>query len=351
MLKARWFKHTLHFKYPARTSRGVLQEKASWFIVVKDLTKPDRRGIGECGLLKGLSFDDRLGYEKKLDEVCENIHEPGIFEELYVWPSIKFGLEMALRDLHTQDPMILFTSPFTRSEKAMDINGLIWMGQKDFMFRQIEQKLVQGFDCIKMKIGAIDWEAELELLKHVRKKHPADRVELRVDANGAFSRSEAPKKLEELARLDIHSIEQPIKAGKWEAMADLCENSPVPIALDEELIGVFGCEKKNELIETIRPQYIILKPSLVGGFAESEEWIDIAEKFDTGWWVTSALESNVGLNAIVQWTFTLGNSMPQGLGTGQLYTNNIASPLEIAEGRIRYNPEKSWDLSLFQNEK
>lgn len=351
MLKARWFKYTLQFKHPSGTSRGVLQEKASWFIIVEDLTKPDRRGIGECGLLKGLSFDDRPGYEKKLDEVCENIHEPGIFEELSEWPSIKFGLEMALRDLQTQNPMILFPSPFTKGEKTMKINGLIWMGQKDFMFRQMEQKLRQGYRCIKMKIGAIDWDAELELLKYIREKFPAGEVELRVDANGAFSRSEAPKKLEELARLDIHSIEQPIKAGQWKEMSDLCRNSPLPVALDEELIGVTDCRMKNELLETILPQYIILKPSLVGGFAESEEWIDIAEKYDAGWWVTSALESNVGLNAIAQWTFTFGNSMPQGLGTGQLYTNNIASPLEIINGQIHYNNRKQWDLNFFEDEK
>lgn len=350
MLKARWFKHTLHFKKPAGTSRGVLHQKDSWFIILEDLTQPGKKGVGECGLLKGLSIDDRPGYEEKLNKLCENINEPGISEDLNESPSIQFGLEMALKDLHTQTPMILFPSLFTKGEKAMDINGLIWMGQKDFMFNQIEQKLQQGFDCIKMKIGAIDWDEELSLLKYIREKFSSDRLALRVDANGAFTVSEAPKMLEELALLDIHSIEQPIKAGQWEAMAHLCRQSPVPIALDEELIGIVGCEKKNELMEIIRPQYIILKPSLLGGFKASEEWIDIAEKFDIGWWVTSALESNIGLNAIAQWTFTLGNSMPQGLGTGQLYTNNIASPLEIAEGRIRYNPEKMWDLSFFQDE-
>ena len=198
-----------------------------------------------------------------------------------------------------------------------------------------------------MKIGAIDWKAELDLLKHIRKHFSSEQVELRVDANGAFTAEDAPKRLQELAELKIHSIEQPIKAGQWDAMAEICRNSPVPVALDEELIGITECKVKNELMETVQPQHIVLKPSLVGGFKASEEWIDIAEKFDTGWWVTSALESNIGLNAIAQWIFTLGNTMPQGLGTGQLYTNNIASPLEIAEGRIRYNPEKSWDLSLF----
>lgn len=351
MLKARWFKHTFHFKNPAGTSRGVLHEKDSWFLILEDLTKPGSRGIGECGLLKGLSYDDRPGYEEKLNELRRNINEPGFSETLSDWPSIKFGLEMAMRDLHTQEPMILYPSPFTRGEKAMDINGLIWMGEKDFMYRQIEQKLQQGFDCIKMKIGAIDWDEELALLKYIRKEFPSDRIELRVDANGAFPAADAQKKLEELARIDIHSIEQPIKAGQWEVMAELCKNSPLPVALDEELIGITGCDKKNELIDTIRPHYIILKPSLLGGFAESEEWIDVAENFDTGWWVTSALESNVGLNAIAQWTFTLGNSIPQGLGTGQLYTNNISSPLEIVDGQIRYSPGKEWDLSLFENEK
>ena len=351
MLLARWFKHILYFKNPAGTSRGVFKDKDSWFLVLDDLTKPGNRGIGECGPLKGLSYDDRPGYEKKLDELCENINEPGLSETLSDWPSIKFGLEMALRDLTTQEPMILYPSPFTRGEKAMNINGLIWMGEKDFMLQQIDQKLQQGFNCIKMKIGAIDWEEELALLKYIRKKFPAPQIELRVDANGAFSVSDAPLKLEELARWDIHSIEQPIKAGQWKEMAELCRNSPLPIALDEELIGVTECREKNELMETIRPQYIILKPSLAGGFADSEEWIDIAEKYDTGWWVTSALESNIGLNAIAQWTFTFGNSMPQGLGTGQLYTNNISSPLEIVNGQVRYNPRKSWDFSIFEYEK
>ncbi|MCF8334640.1 MAG: o-succinylbenzoate synthase [Bacteroidales bacterium] len=351
MLKARWFKHTLHFKNSVGTSRGVLHEKDSWFLILEDLTKPGKRGIGECGLLKGLSYDDRTGYEQKLNELCENINEPGLSDTLSDWPSIKFGLEMALRDLRTKEPMILFPSPFTRGEKTMKINGLIWMGEKDFMFRQVEQKLQHGFDCIKMKIGAIDWEEELGLLKYIRKSFPPELVELRVDANGAFTARDAPGKLEELAKLKIHSIEQPIQAGQWEVMAGLCRNSPLPIALDEELIGAIECRVKQELMDTIRPQYIILKPSLVGGFAESEEWIDIAEKLDADWWMTSALESNIGLNAIAQWTFTLGSALPQGLGTGQLYTNNIASPLEIANGQIHYNPGKKWDLSLFENDK
>lgn len=350
MLKARWFKYTLHFKIPAGTSRGVLQQKNSWFIILEDLTTQGKKGIGECGLLKGLSSDDKPGYEEKLDELCKNINEPGASDGVSDWPSIEFGLEMALKDLRTENPMILFPSPFTKGEKAMDINGLIWMGEKDFMFRQVEQKLKQGFYCIKMKIGAIDWEEELHLLKYIRERFPEEQVELRVDANGAFTAENAPGKLEELAELKIHSIEQPIKSGQWKEMAELCRNTPLPIALDEELIGVTGCQAKNELMETIRPQYIILKPSLVGGFAESEEWIDIAEKFDIGWWVTSALESNVGLNAIAQWTFTLGNTMPQGLGTGKLYTNNISAPLEISNGQLHYNPEKEWDLSIFEDE-
>lgn len=350
MLKARWFKHTLHFKNPAGTSRGVLHEKESWFLILENLIASGETGIGECGLLKGLSSDDRPGYERKLDELCRNINEPDISDGLSDWPSIEFGLEMALRDLHTRTPMILFPSPFTKGEKAMNINGLIWMGEKGSMFRQIEQKLKQGFDCIKMKIGAIDWKEELNLLKYIRKNFPEEQVELRVDANGAFTAKDAPGKLEELAKLNIHSIEQPIKAGQWDDMAKLCQNSPVPVALDEELIGITECKSKNELIETVQPHYIILKPSLLGGFKESEEWIDIAEKFDIGWWVTSALESNVGLNAIAQWTYTLGNTMPQGLGTGKLYTNNISSPLEIRNGQLHYNPEKEWDLSFFKDE-
>ncbi|HKK10771.1 MAG TPA: o-succinylbenzoate synthase [Bacteroidales bacterium] len=345
MLKARYFKHTLKFKRPAGTSRGALLEKDTWFVIVEDTENPGRRGIGECSPLKGLSFDDHPDYEKRLAEVCENFHEtkPGHLKD---WPSIRFGVEMALKDLSVKGENIFFPSPFTRGEKSMKINGLIWMGDKLFMRQQIDKKLEDGFDCLKMKIGAINWPSELELLKNIRSQYSPETLELRVDANGAFSVKEAPEKLEALSKLKIHSIEQPIRQGQVKDMAALCSNTPVPIALDEELIGIHNCEEKTHLIDEISPQFIILKPSLVGGFESSEEWVDIAERFNAGWWVTSALESNIGLNAIAQWTYTLGNSMPQGLGTGQLYTNNISSPLDIASGQIWYRPEKKWEIDF-----
>lgn len=345
MLKAHYKKHTLKFKRPAGTSRGTMLEKESWFIFLEDTEQPGKKAIGECSPLKGLSYDDVPEYELKLASVCENIHDIKP-DDLKPFPSIRFGIEMAMRDLKVDGAQLLFPSPFTRGEKSMKINGLIWMGDKSYMREQIDKKLEQGFDCLKLKIGAINWASELELLKHIRAAYSKDTLEVRVDANGAFDINQAPKKLSELAGLGIHSIEQPIRQGQKENMARLCRNTPIPIALDEELIGVHECADKTNLIEAIKPQYIILKPSLTGGFESSQEWIDIAERFEAGWWVTSALESNIGLNAIAQWTFTFGSRMPQGLGTGQLYTNNFPSPLEIKNGHIWHSPEKTWEIHL-----
>ncbi|MCF8303079.1 MAG: o-succinylbenzoate synthase [Bacteroidales bacterium] len=345
MLKARWQKHTLKFSFPAGTSRGKLHEKDSYFIIITD-DETGKHGIGECGLLKGLSFDNRHGYEDKLTEICTHIDRPDMLSSLDQWPSIQFGVEMALKSLQHNDPMVLFPSDFTDGKLGVLINGLIWMGEPAYMRSQIEKKLEEGFDCIKMKIGAIGWQAELELLEEIRSYFPADVIELRVDANGAFTKQEALQKLEQLAKLDIHSIEQPIKAGHWNDMAEICRQTPLPVALDEELIGVIDPDHKNTLIKTVKPQYIILKPSLVGGFEKSAEWISIAEENGAGWWITSALESNVGLNAIAQWTYTLSNPLPQGLGTGQLFTNNIPSPLQIKKGKLFYDVQSNWDLSL-----
>jgi len=213
--------------------------------------------------------------------------------------------------------------------------------------QQIEDKLEQGFDCVKMKIGAIDFETEIELLKGIRKRFSKETIELRVDANGAFQAGEeALQKLNTLALLDLHSIEQPIRQGQLEEMQKLCYKTPLPIALDEELIGVFEKPMKEEIINFIRPQYIILKPSLVGGFRGSQEWINAAERNDIPWWITSALESNIGLNAIAQWTFSLNSSMHQGLGTGSLYTNNFPAPLFVEKGALHYDAEGDWDLGL-----
>jgi mandelate racemase/muconate lactonizing protein len=264
--------------------------------------------------------------------------EKALLEELKTFPSIQFGVEQAFRSVVAPHWYELFPSNFTKGKDAIPINGLIWMGSPDFMKAQIKEKLAQGFRCIKMKIGAIDFEEEYRILKALRNEFSANDIEIRVDANGAFQATEALRYLEHLATLQLHSIEQPIRAGQWEAMAELCEQTPLPIALDEELIGIFTREEKQRLLREIQPQYIILKPSLIGGYSGSEEWITLAETLDIGWWVTSALESNIGLNAIAQWTYTLRNPMPQGLGTGMLYTNNIPFPLYVENGHIGFNP-------------
>ena len=262
------------------------------------------------------------------------------------FPSIQFGLEIALKSLESEDPFILFPSKFTNREDSISINGLVWMGSKEFMKQQVKEKLNGGFTCIKMKIGAIDFDSEIELLKSIRKEFSFKEVELRVDAKGAFLPGEALGKLKILSDLDLHSIEQPIKKGQFQEMADLCERSPLPIALDEELIGVFSVTDKRKLIQTINPQYIILKPSLAGGIEGSDEWIDIVEKQNIGWWITSALESNVGLNAIAQYTYLKNNPMPQGLGTGSLFTNNFDCPLQVKNSTLRYNKNRKWKFSL-----
>ena len=351
-LQASFVKHALNFKRPSGTSRGILNRKNTWFLIVQDENNPRIQGIGECGPLKGLSVDDREDFEVKLQEVCEPIddHERWLKTGLEAFPSIKFGLETALLDLSNNGERILFPSEFTQGTKSIKINGLIWMGDFDFMKAQIDQKLEEGYDCIKLKIGAINFDQELELIKHIRNKYPPDRLEIRVDANGAFSPEEAPAKLEKLSRYKIHSIEQPIRAGQWDKMAELTHSSPIPIALDEELIGHHTFDERQELIRVIQPQYIILKPTLLGGFQESKAWIDLAEENNIGWWTTSALESNIGLNAIAQWTYMLKNPMPQGLGTGQLFTNNITSPLQLKGDQLYYQLQQEWDLKLlFQN--
>ena len=343
-MKATYKKYTLNFKRPSGTSRGVLTTKETWFLILEE---ENNFGIGECGILRTLSIDDRPDYEEKLKWTCQNIHLPKdeLLAELVEFPSIQFGVEMALLSLQSQDPFQLFPSAFTNGEKGIPINGLIWMGEEAFMHEQIQQKLEQGFSCIKLKIGAIDFDKEIALLQSIRKKYSASEIELRVDANGAFKPHEALQKLQRLSELDLHSIEQPIKQGQFSEMAKLCAKTPLPIALDEELIGVFSVTKKEELLQTIQPQYIILKPSLIGGFKGTQEWIDLAEKQNIGWWITSALESNIGLNAISQFTFMQNSNMPQGLGTGSLYTNNIKSPLMVKGEYITYAPKKTWDVN------
>ena len=345
MIAAKTHKYILNFKNPSGTSRGVLRTKETWFIVLK---KGGKVGIGETGLFRGLSIDDVPNYEEKLQWVCKNINLELDFllKELCEFPSIQFGLEQAFLSLESQSKFDLFPSDFTLGKESIPINGLVWMGDISFMKQQIKEKLQTGFTCIKMKIGAINFETELALLKSIRKEFSASEIELRVDANGAFKPKEALEKLKHLSELEIHSIEQPIKQGQFQEMADLCEKTPIPIALDEELIGVFSSEEKRKLIETIHPQYIILKPSLIGGFARSKEWINLAAQNNAGWWITSALESNIGLNAIAQFTYTLQNEMPQGLGTGGLFTNNFESPLEVNNGNLEYLANKKWNVGF-----
>ncbi|MGB5983260.1 MAG: o-succinylbenzoate synthase [Nonlabens sp.] len=355
-MKARYISHTLHFKSPAGTSRGVLKTKETFFIIIEHEGK---QGIGEVNLFRGLSSDDRAGFEEKLKWTCENIgSKPSeMMKELNEWPSILFGYEMALKSYQSTDPFTLFPSLFTEGKDAIPINGLVWMGDHDFMLKQLEEKLDQGFNCVKLKIGAINFDKELELLEFVRSRFTSTQLSagresemtIRVDANGAFSPEEALQKLCQIAAFDVHSIEQPIKQGQWSQMADLCAKTPLDIALDEELIGIYDRDEKISCLETIKPQFIIIKPALVGGFASTREWIDLAEARNIGWWVTSALESNVGLNAIAQFTYTLGSKLPQGLGTGGLYTNNIEAPLEIKKGTLACNMSKSWNTNIFKS--
>ncbi|MEO7977294.1 o-succinylbenzoate synthase [Flavobacterium sp.] len=347
-MKATYHKYMLHFKRPSGTSRGIMTKKETWFIV---LEKDGKKGIGECGILRGLSADDRDDYEEKLNWTCENIHfgEEVLWQELIEFPSIQFGIEMAFLSLKSENPYLLFPSDFTNNSKSIVINGLVWMGEEAFMKEQIEEKLTQGFSCIKLKIGAIDFQKELELLRFIRTHFNAEQIEIRVDANGAFALNETLDKLNQLSGFELHSIEQPIQKNNTDRMAELCETTPFPIALDEELIGVFNGEEKEALLKKIKPQYIILKPSFVGGFRGTKEWITLADKYNIGWWITSALESNIGLNAIAQWTFLQNSNMPQGLGTGALYTNNFDCPLEVSNGQLWYNTSKDWDSSFLIN--
>ncbi len=345
MINATYHKYILDFKRPSGTSRGVMTTKETWFILLEN---EDKNGVGECGILRGLSIDDRSDYEAKLKWTCNNIQHglDKLLLELVEFPSIQFGLETAFKSLNSANQFQLFPSQFSKGEDSIPINGLVWMGDDHFMRTQIKEKIETGFNCIKLKIGAIDFQTELDILKSIRKEFSVSDIELRVDANGAFSPNDALEKLNRLSEYHLHSIEQPIKPKQFEVMAQLCEATPLPIALDEELIGVFSEDHKQELLKTIKPQYIILKPSLVGGFKGSQQWIDIAEDLNINWWITSALESNVGLNGIAQWTYTLKNSMPQGLGTGSLFTNNFPSPLHVKNGTLHYDLKQHWNFNL-----
>lgn len=356
MLHASFEPYTLDFKFEAGTSRGVLTKKETYFLKIHDTEDTNCFGFGEVNILKGLSIDDRPDLEQQLKTICNEFNQLDL--EVFPWnlnliinqcvdnafPSIRFAFETALYDLMNGGKRILFYSDFVQKQAPILINGLVWMDKAEKMLAQIDEKIASGYTTIKLKIGAIDFDQELALLAHIRNRFSAEQITIRIDANGAFSIDEALEKLQKLAQFNIHSIEQPIKQGQIAKMAELCQKTALPIALDEELIGVSDYFKKFQLLKDIRPQFIILKPALLGGFQHCREWIEIANRLEIGWWITSALESNIGLNAIVQFTATLNNSLPQGLGTGQLYKNNIESPLLIQNGTLIYKKNNVWAM-------
>lgn len=334
MIRAWVEKHELVFKTPARTSRNTLNVKKLWLLKLQD-TK-GVVGVGEISPFPGLSVDDRPDFEDRLEGTLKEINNGTAIEELELsdWPSIAFGMESALLDLANGGKRVFFPGPFAEGKAGIPINGLIWMASREEMLKQVEDKIAAGFRCIKMKIGFLDFDEECRMLEAIRRKYSAFQIELRVDANGAFPASDAMTLLKELARFQLHSIEQPIAPRQWDSMAKLCRESPLAIALDEELLGVDPFKGGSTLLKELKPSYLILKPGLLGGFKRSSEWIRLAEKANTPWWITSALESNIGLEAIAQYTATFDNPLPQGLGTGMLYENNFASGLVIRNGEL-----------------
>ncbi len=341
-MKAHFKKYNLQFKRPAKTSRGEIQVRTVWFLFLEE---NGNTGIGECAPLPDLSSETPEEVETLLNKICANLvyfmENPIETENV---SSVRFALETALLDLQNGGHQILFPSVFTEGKQGIPINGLIWMGETDFILKQIREKIEAGFRCIKLKIGSLDFDKELEILKSIREKYDSSQITLRVDANGAFHADEALEKHRELEQFELHSIEQPIAARQWKKMASVCKNSQVPVALDEELIGIQTKNEKEKLLDAIQPQFLILKPSLHGGFSGCREWIEEAEKRSISWWVTSYLESNIGLNAIAQWTFHKNAIGYQGLGTGSLFTNNIPSPLEIRGENLWFNSEKHFEI-------
>lgn len=357
-LKAKWFKHLLKFRFEAGTSRGVYTEKETFFLKISDTENPTIFGLGEIAPLQGLSIDYVPDFQLVLNNICDTFNSLDL--EVFPWnlniilsqlideafPSIKFGFETALLDIMNGGKRLIFDNDFVDGRRVITINGLIWMGNKEFMVHQVEEKLQAGFNTLKLKIGAINFHDELSILASIRERFSSEEISLRVDANGAFTAEEAEEKLRQLSQYQIHSIEQPIKAHQIEAMATLNEKNLIPIALDEELIGVSDYVQKMQLLKKIKPRYIILKPTLLGGLQHCREWIEIATRLQIGWWLTSALESNIGLNAIAQFAAEYKNALPQGLGTGALYHNNIESPLTVENGSLKYDQTRFWDLSL-----
>ena len=358
-LKASFHKRIFHFSFDARTSRGSMKDKISWFIKVWNDAQPEIIGVGECGPLVALSPDHMPDLQERIEEIINQFNNQAlditsvanlselnsvIIRSLGVdivkYPSILFAFETALLDLLNGGNKVIFNNSFIDGTR-IPINGLIWMGGLDFMLQQIEIKIRDGFRCVKLKVGGIDFEKECDVLQYIRRKYFRESITIRLDANGAFRPLDAMYKLNELAKYDVHSIEQPLKPGSPE-MAELCQTSPIPIALDEELIGINEREEKEALLSSIKPAYIILKPTLHGGLHSCQEWIQLAESQNIGWWITSALESNVGLNAIAQFTAQYAITLPQGLGTGMLYTDNIESPLTVNKGFLSYDKDLLW---------
>lgn len=340
MIRASYKKHELQFIKPARTSRGEMKTHSAYYI---NLQEGENTAWGEAAPLPGLSIDAVEGFEDRVNSFCTLINE-GIHPndlDLQKFPSIRFAIESALKELGTSRKHVLFDTDFITG-KGIPINGLVWMDTKEKMLDEASHKINEGFTCIKFKIGALDFDEECRMLEVLRKKYSAHKIEIRLDANGAFGKTDAVQQLNELSRFEIHSVEQPIKQGQQETMQEVCAKSKIPIALDEELIGVDVLNEGKKLLQLIKPHYIILKPTLLGGFTASQKWVEMATKKGIGWWTTSALESNMGLNAIAQWASSLQVSIPQGLGTGSLYVNNIPSPLVVKNGLLFYNVNKSW---------
>ncbi len=346
-LKIEYAPYRLFFKQPAITSRSVMHDKETYFVRLHDTDVPGVYGMGECAIFRGLCSDDTPDYEARLNKLCRliNMGEISMSEALMLASSsVRFGLETAFADFMSGGLMKPFASPWSEGCTSIIINGLVWMGTATQMRDRIAEKINAGFRCIKLKIGGINFDQELELVKFIRKSFPSDKLEIRLDANGAFTADNALKRLDALFPYDIHSIEQPIRHGQFKEMAGICKQSPIPIALDEELIGTFSNDYKLSLLGEIKPQYIVLKPSLCGGFSDADNWISVAESIGIKWWATSALESNIGLNAIAQWTACHDTKVPQGLGTGALYTNNIVSPLVQSGQSLRYDVSKQWNI-------
>jgi O-succinylbenzoate synthase len=352
MLTLSYQRRALRFNFPARTSRGALTEHVAYYLELRDVRTSARVGWGEAAPLAGLSPDFGPAFEAQVQQLCQAINAQrytfleDIRPEALVsaaLPALRFALETAVLDLAHGGRHQLYTNAFAQGQAALPINGLVWMGDAAFMRAQIRQKLAAGYSCLKLKIGSLDFDTELALLAEIRAEAGPDELVLRVDANGAFGPAEALSKLDQLARFDVHSIEQPIAAGQWAALAEVCRQSPIAVALDEELIALTDPARQAELLAAVQPAYLVLKPTLLGGHAATRHWIQLAQTHDLGWWITSALESNIGLNAVAQLTGEYDVAgFAQGLGTGQLYHNNVAAPLRIEQGALHYDPAGPW---------